>query len=240
MNLLLLDSDDFIHDDQAVLSHRCANHLLDVQKVCPGDRIKVGQVNGRMGWAIVTSVDQGRVELSDIVLDQAPPIPLPVTLILALPRPKMLRRIFQTAATMGVKDIVLINAVRVEKSYWQSPFLRPEKIREQFILGLEQGKDTVLPKIHMAKLFKPYVEDVLSLRDRQHTSLVAHPYQSSACPRDLSLTAPCFLAVGPEGGFVEYEVNKLAEIGFQPVSLGERILRVETAIPVLLAKLFNH
>ncbi|BFM11519.1 16S rRNA (uracil(1498)-N(3))-methyltransferase [Simiduia litorea] len=192
-----------------------------------------------MGQAVVTAVDENQVTLSQVMLSQEPPTPLPLHLLLALPRPKMLRRIFQTAATMGVKEITLINAYKVEKSYWQTPFLQAEKIREQLILGLEQAKDTLLPSVTFAKRFKPYVEDELSLICQGKQNWIAHPYQSQACPRDQSLYTPSSLAIGPEGGFIEYEVEKLNAIGFQSIGLGDRILRVETALPVLLAKLFN-
>ena len=239
MNLLLLDSEDFVHYDQVILSQRRAKHLQTVQKVAVGDYLRVGQVNGRMGHAIVTAIHDNQIILSELSLTLEPPTPLPVHILLALPRPKMLRRIFQTAATMGVKKITLINAYKVEKSYWQTPFLEPEKIREQLLLGLEQGKDTILPTVTLEKRFKPFVEDKLSLACNNTVNWVAHPYRSQDCPRDQDITTPCTLAIGPEGGFIDYEVNKLQTIGFKAISLGDRILRVETALPVLLAKLFN-
>src|SRR5690606_26111522 len=94
-------------------------------------------------------------------LTEPPPSPLPITLLLGLPRPKMLKRILQSATVLGVKNIYLINSYRVEKSYWQTPFLSEKAIREQLVLGLEQGCDTVLPQVHLVKRFKPFVEDEL-------------------------------------------------------------------------------
>ena len=147
----------------------------------------------------------------------------------------MLKRTFQTLAAMGVKRIVLMNTYRVEKSYWQTPWLQPEAIREQLILGLEQARDTVLPEVILEKRFKPFVEDRLSAMGVGMRKLVAHPVSEQECPSHLA--EPVMLAIGPEGGFIPYEVERLLEYGFECVHLGSRILRVETAVPVLLSRL---
>jgi RsmE family RNA methyltransferase len=137
---------------------------------------------------------------------------------------------------MGVKRIILLNARRVEKSYWQSPLLKPGGLNEQLVRGLEQARDTVLPEILLRPLFKPFVEDELPKLLRNTLSLVAHPTALAECPRNTDRAVT--LAVGPEGGFVSYEVEKLTSCGFTPISLGERILNTETAVPALLARLF--
>lgn len=135
---------------------------------------------------------------------------------------------------MGVKRLYLINAWRVEKSYWKSPRLSEENIRMQSILGLEQARDTVLPRIETRRLFRPFVEEELPALITGTRALVAHPYASAECPRSLSAVT---LAIGPEGGFIAKEIESLVKIGFEPVSLGPRILRVETAIAALLGRL---
>ena len=236
MNLLLLEDSDFISEHQVILTDRRLKHLLEVQKTNTGDTVKVGRINGKMGVAEVLNITPEAVTL-DVNLTERPPAPLPLTLILALPRPKMLRRIFQTIATMGVKRLYLINTWRVEKSYWQTPWLSDSAIREQLVLGLEQGCDTTLPEIIINKRFKPFVEDELPNIISNTKALVAHPIGVSPCPA--ALNQKTTLAVGPEGGFIDYEVAKLVEAGFESITLGNRILRVETAIPVLLSKLFS-
>jgi RsmE family RNA methyltransferase len=135
-----------------------------------------------------------------------------------------------------VPKLILLNSYRVEKSFWQTPFLQPEAIREQLILGLEQARDTVLPEVLIEKRFKPFVEDQLSELVQGSLGLVGHPGDYPACPRALSQQVT--LAIGPEGGWIPYEVEKLQAAGLQPVQLGPRILRVETAVTALLARLF--
>ncbi len=239
MNVLLLEQSDIvvpagITPGQALIRGRRLTHVQNVHKAAVGDTLRVGVVNGEMGQATIIRLDQDELELS-YTLGIAPPAPLPITVLLALPRPKMLKRTFQTLAAMGVKRIVLMNTYRVEKSYWQTPWLQPEAIHEQLILGLEQARDTVLPEVILEKRFKPFVEDRLSAMGEGMRKLVAHPVSDVECPRQVS--EPVMLAIGPEGGFIPYEVERLVEYGFECVHLGERILRVETAVPVLLSRL---
>lgn len=235
MNLLLLEDADFIAANRARLEGRRLKHLHEVHRAEAGDTLRVGRLGGSMGQGHLLRLDPDMAEL-EVTLDQPPPAKLPLTLLLALPRPKMLRRVLQTVAAMGVPRLVLLNSYRVEKSFWQTPFLEPEAIREQLILGLEQARDTQLPEVLIEKRFKPFVEDRLPALAAGTLGLVGHPGDFPACPR--AVERPVTLAIGPEGGWIPYEVEKLQSAGLQPVQLGERILRVETAVTALLARLF--
>lgn len=237
MNLLLLEDSDFVSPQRARLQGRRLRHLNEVHRAQVGDRLRVGQLNGLIGQGTLLSLDQQQAEL-EVEFTQAPPAKLPLTLILALPRPKMLKRTLQNISSMGVGRLVLVNSYRVEKSFWQTPFLEPEAIREQLILGLEQARDTVLPQVQIEKLFKPFVEDRLPQLATSTLGITAHPGDFPACPRDLPPEQAVTLAIGPEGGWLPYEVEKLQAAGLAPVSLGERILRVETAVTALLARLY--
>jgi len=235
VNLLLLEDGDFVAADRALLSGRRLKHLHEVHRAAAGDSLRVGRLDGLMGTGQLLRLDANEAELS-VALDQPAPGKLPLTLLLALPRPKMLRRVLQTISAMGVPRVVLLNSYRVEKSFWQTPFLEPAAIREQLILGLEQARDTVLPEIIIEKRFKPFVEDRLPALAAGSLGLIGHPGAYPACPRAVDRAVT--LAIGPEGGWIPYEVEKLQEAGLQPVQLGERILRVETAVTALLARLF--
>ncbi|UAW98192.1 16S rRNA (uracil(1498)-N(3))-methyltransferase [Halopseudomonas nanhaiensis] len=235
MNLLLLEDDDFTATDRVRLSGRRLQHMLEIQKVAEGDSLRVGHIEGLMGQGLVTSLSAAHADLS-VELSQQPPAKLPVTLLLAMPRPKMFRRILQHCATLGVPRIVLLNSYRVEKSFWQTPFLEPPALRDNLLLGLEQARDTVLPEVIIEKRFKPFVEDRLPALAAGTRAIVAHPGDYPACPR--AVEGPVTLAIGPEGGWIPYEVDKLIEAGFTPAQLGDRILRVETAVTALLARLF--
>lgn len=232
MNLVLLEDDDFIADNQVKIEGRRFDHIVTVLGKNSGESLRVGRINGLLGEGQVTALTAKNLVL-EVDLKDKPPEPLPVTLILALPRPKMLRRILRCISSMGVKAIYLINSYRVDKSYWGSPLLQPQKIREQLCLGLEQGRDTLLPQVTLCPRFRPFVEDLLPGISAATTNLVAHPTGSRPFPHQPQV--PACLVIGPEGGFIPYEIDKLKGLNFIPVCLGERILGVETAVPALLA-----
>lgn len=234
MNLMLLEAEDFTAPDQVSLRGRRLQHVLDVHRASVGERLRVGVLDGLMGEGEITRLDTTQLDMQ-LTLTTPPPAKAPVILVLALPRPKMLKRILQMVTTLGVEELVLVNSFRVEKSFWSSPWLRPEAIREQLLLGLEQARDTVLPKVTLAQRFKPFVEDDLPVLLSGRHSFLAHPGTGGTLPR--ASEQPALLAIGPEGGFIPYEVALLQTAGLQAFDLGPRILRVETAVAVTLAAL---
>jgi RsmE family RNA methyltransferase len=236
MNLILLNKDDFISSERVRVTGRRHHHAHDVLHAVPGSTFQVGLLGGKIGIGTVVSICSQSLEM-DILLEREPPEPLPMNLILAMPRPKVFRRVLQSMAALGVKRIVLLNCWRVDKSYWQSPFLAPLSIREQLLLGLEQGRDTILPTVDIQTRFKPFVEDTLPVLASGTCALVAHPQASRPCPAIID--RPITLAVGPEGGFTDYEVEQLTASGLSPVHLGKRSLRVETALPALIGRLLH-
>ena len=235
MNLVLLLPEDLTAPDRARLTGRRLAHVREVHRAALGDELSVGLLNGKMGLGRVLRLDDEALEL-DLTLDQAPPPKLPLTLLIAVPRPKVLNRVVAAAASLGATRLVLLNAWKVEKAYWASPRMRPENLREQLILGLEQAKDTVLPELRLARLFRPFVEDELPALMAGGTGLMAHPGTGEPAPK--VLVAPVTLAIGPEGGWVEAEVQSLIRAGLKPLDLGPRILRTETALAALVGRLF--
>ena len=236
MNLILLFPNDFADNASRVRLHgRRLKHVLAVHRASINDELCVGLAGGRIGTGRVTNLNEMVLEM-DVCLNRLPPPALPVTLILALPRPKVLRRVLRTVSAMGVKRIILLNSFRVEKSFWQSPFLGEARLNEQLILGLEQARDTMLPEVILRPLFKPFVEDEISTLIHGTLPFVAHPAASVSCPRNIG--QPVTLAVGPEGGFIPYEIELLVSHGFSIVNLGDRILSVEAAVTALLSRLF--
>lgn len=235
MNLILLEDEDFVDREHVRIAGRRFRHIIDIHRAREGDERKVGVVGGRIGQGRIIRLEKEFLEM-EVALDLEPPRPLPVTVILALPRPKVMRRALYSLTVLGVKKVIVMNAARVEKSYWQTPYLEPLSVRRQLMLGLEQSGDTILPEVLLRPLFRPFVEDELPGLSQGTLAFAAHPIAAEPCPRDVR--QPVTLAIGPEGGFVPFEIDALRAQGFSAVTMGPRIMNIEAAIPSLLARLF--
>jgi RsmE family RNA methyltransferase len=236
MNLVLFAEQE-LRDGILRLTDFRAEHIRKVLGLKPGGSLRLGMINGRLGQGTVLSCDAAAVTVA-VQLDREPPPAPPVELILALPRPIMLQRILKQAATLGVARIHLIRSAKVEKSFFHSPALHPEKIKERLLEGLAQAAvDTRLPEVRIHPQFKAFVQDIVPELDG--CGLLAHPGMSASLPEVFpqERSQRILLAVGPEGGWNDFEVHCFIEQGFAAFSLGSRILHVDTAAAVLLGQL---
>ncbi len=237
MNLLLLEADEVgevAGEARARVAGRRFEHLRDVLRAGEGDVVRVGVVGGAIGRGRIAAIGPAACELV-CEFDAAPPPPAAVTLVLALPRPPTLRKSLAVATSMGVKRIVLLHSARVEKSYWHTPALADRALRDHLLLALEQARDTIVPDVTMARRFRPFVEEELPALAAGSLAVVGDGEALESCPR--GVTGPVTLAVGPEGGFVDQELEALEAAGLRRVSLGPRPLRVEQAVAALLGRI---
>lgn len=204
----------------------------------PGDRVRLGVVDGGIGEGRVTTLGPDWIEL-EAHLGAAPPPPPPLDLIVALPRPIMLQRILKQVAVSGVRRLMLLQAGRVEKSFWQSKVLQPPRMHGLLIEGLCQaGVDTRLPRVSLHRSFRRFVASELPALSHA-MRLLAHPEKAAGLASlrgRLAVETPVLLAVGPEGGWLDAEVESLRAHGFTAVSLGPRILHVDTAVVSLVSQ----
>ncbi len=238
MNIILFAAKE-LKKNQLNLDDCRARHIHKILKSRPGDILKVGVLNGPRGSGMVRSISPSQVTL-DIKLDNKP-VSRPMTdLILALPRPIMLKRILAQSACLGVDNIYLINSRRVEKSFFNASLLKDEIMTDYLCHGLEQAGTTMLPRVAIHPRFRPFVEDMIPRISLScPVRLMAHPLTSALLPQviPVPLREKVLLAVGPEGGWLDYEIEKFREQEFKLFSMGPRILKVETAVTALLAQL---
>ncbi len=237
VNLLLLLDEDFLPDGTARLTGRRAQHAREVLRAEPGETLRIGRLGGLVGTGEVLENTAGLLHLR-VSLTEPPPARAGVDLLLAIPRPKALKKVLPAVASLGVDRVVLVNAARVEKSYFDSKVLAPDFIQELLLQGLEQARDTRLPEVLVRERFRPFVEDELdTVFGREALRLLPHPpARQPLTATGVGMAPRVVLAIGPDGGWVPFEAELLEAQGFHPFTLGPRILRVETAVPVLLGQ----
>lgn len=238
MNIILIE-DDELQGTRCICTDRRAEHIVKVLRAGTGDRVRVGLINGMMGTGRIVALETTYPFSAELHIDlEEPPPPKPsIDLILALPRPIMLKRILSQVTALGVGVIHLVNARRVEKSFWEAGVLSSDEYRFHLLQGLEQAVDTRLPEICIHRKFKPFIEDYFPAkasnynllllgdpRGRKRLNEVVFPHQG-----------PIAVAVGPEGGWVDYEREKFQGLHFVDCSMGGRILKVDTAVIALHA-----
>jgi 16S rRNA (uracil1498-N3)-methyltransferase len=240
VNLIVVRPQDIEGNGMVILRDGHARHAIDVLKVVPGKTVRVGVLNGPFGVGTVTAVHSDAVSMHCVFEAKAPEKPR-LDLLLALPRPKVLRRLWAQLAALGVGRIAVTNAERVERNYFDTHVLAEDFYRPLLIEGLQQARDTHLPTISVHKQFKILIEDELSTRFPEGRRIVAHPGSGSvqAALAGVRSNDRVLLAVGPEGGWNPFELKLLAAHGFQAFDMGGRILRTDTACVALIA-LVHH
>ena len=235
MNLILLEERDRVDASSVTLADARATHLLKVLRVTTGQTVRVGWMDGPLGTGTVESVSDGRVSMRCVFEADAPSRPR-VDVLLALPRPKVLRRLWAQFAALGVGQIILTNASRVERDYFDTHVLTDVCYRPLLIEGLQQAQDTRVPLVSVHRQFRILVEDRLDDLFRTGVRLVADPSGSTSIANALAgRDGRVLLAIGPEGGWNDFELRLLETRGFTPVGLGPRTLRVDTASVALLS-----
>jgi 16S rRNA (uracil1498-N3)-methyltransferase len=213
------------------LNARASHHVLHVLGKGVGDTVVVGLLHGPVAPVTIRAIEDGLVAV-DRPRGPTPPV-TPVELILALPRPKVMKRLWAPIASLGVERITVIGGDKVEASYFTSHAIEPDEVRMRLIEGLEQVRDTRLPEVFVEPSFDRFARAFLPTWPTS-VRLFADPAGER---RVTDLVRPgdtVSLAVGPEGGWTDRERETFLAHGFTLVSLGPRTLRTDTAVIALL------
>ena len=274
MNRILFEKDEIV-DGVATFGGERAEHVLKVLHGEVGQVLKTGEIDGLVGTSEIVDILPYPARRAPRALTRND-LPTPrgegasgtmitvrcthngeslrpwVDLILAPPRPRVMKRLLPQLAALGVGRIFLVGAKKVEKDFWGATLLKSENYRPLLVDGLMQAGTSALPVLETRRNFRKFVTDELDRLWPDATRIVAHPYAVpsassptgagtgrlvSASRRDGDGTV---LAVGPEGGWTDEEVTLLEERGFSRYSLGARILRTDTATVAVLAQLMKE
>jgi 16S rRNA (uracil1498-N3)-methyltransferase len=239
MNLILCEAADLQEGGTITLTGVRATHVREVLRAAAGDEVRVGIVDGPSGRGTIVSIADDRVDLRCQFDDETVPPRPAIDLLLALPRPKVMRRLWAQLAAIGVGRIILTNASRVERHYFDTHILSQETYRPLLIEGLQQARDTRLPLVSIHRQFRILIEDDLDQLSDADQRLVAHPGAAPSVAKAVNhdRAERVLLAIGPEGGWNSFELDLLQRHRFTPIALGPRTLRTDTACIALLALL---
>lgn len=234
MNIILLESGE-LENGCVLLDDDRAEHIRKVLHLKEGDGLRIGLVNGPQGQGTVTEIEKHSVRLRCEFENEAPPESR-IDLLLALPRPKVMKRLWAPLASMGVGRIVLTNAWKVEKNYFDTHVLEEKYYRPHLIEGLQQAGDTRLPDVHLFRSFTGMLKDLDEMFP-ESLRILADPSGVLSAHETVSEQKAdrVLLAVGPEGGWIPREIESFQAKGFELVGMGPRILRTDTACISLLA-----
>ena len=240
MNRILFESSEIV-DGVATCGGERAGHVLGVLHGEVGQMLKTGEIDGKVGTGEIVEIVRGeggedptvRVKVCH---DQTSLRPW-IDIVLAPPRPRVMKRLLPQLAAMGIGRIVLVGAKKVEKDFWGATLLKEENYRPLLIDGLMQAGTSILPTLETRRNFRRFVETELDTLFPSARRIVAHPYGAERAKGQEGPAGRPLLAIGPEGGWTDDEVALLESKGFARYSLGPRILRTDTATVALVARL---
>lgn len=237
MNLIILTEKDQIKENQFAISDERYLHISNILKSETGDVLEIGILNNKIGKAEIIFKDKENIHLNIIELTNYVSGKINIDLICALPRPQTLKKVLAISATMGVRNLFFIKSEKVEKSYFHSPMLNKENYTKFLLEGLSQGKKIYLPNVSFHKQFKVFFEDEFN-PNNYNVKILAHPNsENNLINFKFNNFQNIVLAIGPEGGWNDFEIDFMQNIGFEKFLLSKSILRVESAVTAALSQI---
>lgn len=225
-----LIADESFHADEALIEDESYRHLFRARRLAAGDRIRVVDGDGRARWAEIVRVERRRAVLA---LGEAAPAnepPYELTLLTAALRPERASWLVEKATEIGVAAIRFIGSERSPRRYGAATV---ERWRRVAAAAVEQCHRSRRPEVSGVHDWSELPELLGGSEERFLLDLEAPP---GAGRRSRDATSGAVL-VGPEGGWSDRERAELERLGAAPVTLGPRVLRVETAGVVAAARL---
>lgn len=215
----------------ATLAGSEAHHLLHVMRAKPGDRVMLFDGSGAEFLAQVQRTRRAEVQLeildrSEVNRERA----VPITLGVAMPKGDRQKWLVEKAVELGVGVLV---PLETERSVAQPGAEAVSRLMRSVIEASKQCGRNKLMRIEPAQRWPEFLRSTAAIDLR----LVAHPVLQRPAAPPTTRPAAVALAIGPEGGLTDDEVAQALAAGWQQVSLGPRILRIETAAVYLVAAL---
>lgn len=213
---------DLIISNTAYLQDVEAGHCTKVLRCRVGDSIECMDGNGLLLKGTISEIKKHEVavEIIETIEHQSSNIN---KLAIALPptkNPARFEWFVEKATEIGIAHIYPMLTERTEKAS-----LKMERLNHIVISAAKQSRQLFYPKIHELKK----MEDIMDINEAQQ-KLIAHCVgQKESLLNLYKKNEDALLLIGPEGDFTNKEIEQAINKNYQPVSLGNSILRVETA-----------
>lgn len=239
-----------------------AQHIIKILHKKEGDSFSAGIINSAAGKATITKIDihtecsadkrktfdAGSISFTFEPLTDGKPL-YPLTMIIGFPRPIQLKRLLRDMAGLGVCSIHLCVTELGEKSYLKSDLATGNSTYQMLYEGTEQAASTHVPQIFMHSSLKECLEQV-EKENCQHsrlaldninakTSLGSFITQNPLYDSNINKPLNTVAAIGSERGWTNTERTLLEQFGYTRLSMGQRVLRTETASTVAASLILN-
>ena len=227
---------DRVEGDKAWLLGPNANHLFRVLRVTPGQVFDVSAAGvPRVGTVTFASPEQVEFHLGAVIESEALP---QIAVCLSVFKFDRFEWALEKLTELGVTRIVPVIAQRTEKHLAKAAVARVERWRKLAHEASQQSRRVAPPEVAAAIALKQAIAQVQDSR----IVLAENEEQLSLKAALAESRPPLTLAIGPEGGWTEAEIELFASAGWKSASLGHTILRAETAaiaaVAVAAAELF--
>ena len=217
------------------LEGREAHHALHVLRLKPGDPVTVLDGAGR---TLLCAVEQAGKEALSLAVHEAkstPPLPCPLTLLVAVPKGKIIEDIIQKSVELGVQRIVPLLTERVVIQLDPAGAeAKREKWQQVAVEAIKQCGAAWLPQVETPQTIQsflargeaielPFVGSLQTERRHPREWILEFEQQAGRPPGSAGVW------IGPEGDFTLAELHAIETAGAKPITLGELTLRVETA-----------
>jgi 16S rRNA (uracil1498-N3)-methyltransferase len=226
--------------DALILRGAEANHIRTVLRMAPGERLVLLDSKGARYEAVIVSMDRREVVVNlERPLPSPPPSPVEITLCQALLRSHSMDLIIQKTSELGVDRILPFVSERTVVKPDEQAFA--SKLRHWRKIALSATKQSGRLKPADIGPLSTFSELMDLWRGEEIMKIVLWEDESVENLKSLlrSTRSPrgAVGVIGPEGGFSKEEIQEAKEAGFVSASLGQRILRSETAAVTLVALL---
>ncbi|MDX9800802.1 MAG: RsmE family RNA methyltransferase [Spirochaetia bacterium] len=244
MNIILFSQEEI--DNPVSAEDIRAHHVINILKLSPGESFDAAVINKGSGKALIKNITSKEITFT-FKFSNSNVKRNPVSLLTAVTRPPEAKKILKNCTSIGISTLFLSVLDKSEKSYIDSTLWKNANYKKYLIEGASQAFAADIPEV---KLFQSLSESLSNITDNYKIRVALDNYEAEGLLGKLEIPELIFseqenpephtiLAVGGERGWSARERKMLSDYGFKLYSIGERVLKTETACAAGLSIIFS-